>query len=399
VDLPYGPGKAAIRIQSGEDLVLGSNCVLTALGTYYGRSIDLGTASDLYRRGFWARTMDDGDGNPTPMDSGNPGPMDRAYASSIDDRPSVGFSTESYYGGMPIDVAVYLRSSTGGVTVQSPITLPDGATMVMDGYNGTAIGSPATVESSFADTSRLETVVRTGPASVAAVTEETGPAWFTGYSFVVRSGPGGVYQETQEWWHEGQETSPPPLPIIFVPPVIPPIVLLRPEVLDSLVLVEAVLGPVVPPSPECVEVMEPDTEALRKCQVACDLFSTDVSLVPTAEDIITLDKRLKAGIQEILPRLGALSRKWPQPDEGDLPAIEAALQQDEVLGGWLHDGVELVTLAKKKLRPTSMTDLVGGIVRLYLGSAEGSLLDFVHAYFSLKLAAAAERTKPVARAA
>ncbi|MBN1508252.1 MAG: hypothetical protein JW955_15500, partial [Sedimentisphaerales bacterium] len=387
VDLPYGRGKAAIRIDSAEDLTLGSNCVLTARGVYSGRRIDLGTASDLYPDGFWARTM-------TYYDDDNPRPMDWAYASNVDDRSSVGFRTDSYYGGMPMDVAVYLCSSTGEVRIDSPAMVPDGATVVVDAYDAYTFDDMFTIGSEFPSTSRLEVVLRGAPDAGTPQEESDWLDGFTGYSAVLRSGALATVGQTQEWWQGPQEPSPPPLPVLIVPPVVPPIVLERPEGPDWLRLAEGVVGPIVPPSPDCVDVKETEIELLRKCQVACDLFSTDVSLVPTAEDIVTLDRRLKTRLEEILPRLSALSRKWPQPGKADLPAIEDVLQRDEALGGWLHDGVELVEIAKKKLRPTSTSDLVGGIVRMYLGSADGLVRDFVRAYFRSKLAAAAEQTTP-----
>ena len=117
VDLPYGPGKAAIVVMSNEDLKFGPDTMLIARGTYYG------------------------DG-------------------SVDDRPGVGFlatpGTAIPPGGpvrdegIPIDVAVYVASTgtdtdpgagQGDVHLDGrAIDVAEGGTMVVDAYDTVTFG-------------------------------------------------------------------------------------------------------------------------------------------------------------------------------------------------------------------------------------------------------------------
>jgi len=158
---------------------------------------------------------------------------------------------------------------------------------------------------------------------------------------------------------------------------------------------ESIVGSMAPPQPECLEVKDDDIEALRKCQVACNLFSTDVSLVPVAQDVVSLDNRLKARIQDIIPLLESLSQRWPQPRPGDIPVIEQAIKnQGTVLTSWLHDGAELVKLQRKKLGRTT-NDSIAQFVLRYPASAtqKPSILRFVRLYL---LALTATGSEPVA---
>ena len=106
VDLPHGPGKAAIVIMSSEDLKLGENAELLATGLY--------------------------------------------DATVVDDRPGVDFLVDSAASdppgrnpGEPIDVAIYLSSQTGDVHVGSAVSIESEGTgaMVVDAYDTVSFGS------------------------------------------------------------------------------------------------------------------------------------------------------------------------------------------------------------------------------------------------------------------
>jgi len=103
VDLPYGGGKAAIVIKSRDNLTLGANCNLVANGVY--------------------------------------------DATRVDDRPGVRFKSTGEGSGSPIDAAIYVGSSGSGfpgfrgdsqggnVTVECPVSIGSGGTMVIDAQN------------------------------------------------------------------------------------------------------------------------------------------------------------------------------------------------------------------------------------------------------------------------
>jgi filamentous hemagglutinin family protein len=520
VDLPYGDGKAAIRIDSGEPLLLGSNGALVARGTYGGGVREWFTPGIDESPGEWARSW--------------PDYGDSFYGSSIDDRAAVGFSTDAYYGGVPMDVAIYLRSSASGIVLNSPVTVPDGATVVLDAYDTLAFGGSFidnVTPSSFPDTSRLELVSRSTtslateadrdrfPYTVSywgegIVTESEGPDWFTGYSCVLRGGESAQFLATMEYWYQylipvwevsgrkyldydgdgeidegdtglagvtifvdmddsgtltegdlvtvtggdggwsflyryypGEEAGyydpdvvgrwvyevvpsgymqtlgeegywihgdgsqlglnfanarllplPPPVPVVIVPVVVPPAPIDVIRGLDEVRLAEAIVGPIVPPHPECVDVKQDNVEVLRKCQVACNLFSTDVSLVPVAEDIVSLNNSLKAGIREVLPRLGALSQKWPRLRPGDLPAVEQVIEQDPALRTWLHEGVEFTRLLSAKLGRTRNDSVERFLLEYLAGTADESVQSFVQGYLKARLDLIAEASSTVARA-
>lgn len=106
VDLPHGDGKAAIVIMSSEDLKLGENAELLAVGLY--------------------------------------------DATVVDDRPGVDFLVNSADSdppgrnpGEPIDVAIYLSSETGDVYVGSAVSIESEGTgaMVVDAYDTVSFGS------------------------------------------------------------------------------------------------------------------------------------------------------------------------------------------------------------------------------------------------------------------
>jgi len=402
VDLPYQPGgKTAILIDSDEPLHLVSYDSLIARGQYEVSYEPFTPGTD--EGAWWARDLEGGSFH---------------YASGlVDDRSAVGLSDDWYYGGVPIDVAIYLRSRSSGVTLDSPVTVPDGATVVLDAYDTLGFGGAFIEGSSFPDTSRLELVSRVTttlgteadrsrfpyPVSYLGheVEENQGPAWFAGYSSVLRGGSVAEFLATMEYWYSyAPESAPvvPPLPVIIVPHVVPPIPIYAFISPDWMSLAEGIVGPIVPAHPECMDVKEEDVEILRKCQVACDLFSTDVSLNVVAQDIVTLDSRLKAQIQEILPRLDSLSQRWPRVRQGDMPAIEQALKQDTVLSSWLQDGVEFVKLLRTKLGRTT-NDSVERFLLQYLASAtDESVLDFVQTYLKSKLALTAGAGERVAQA-
>ena len=98
LDLPYGDGKAAIMIISKETLKLGSGAVLTANGTY-------------------------------------------GMSGTVDDRPGIDFSdhdipADNKLGDWPIDIAIYLASNAGNVSVGSTVNaIPTEGTMVIDAYD------------------------------------------------------------------------------------------------------------------------------------------------------------------------------------------------------------------------------------------------------------------------
>jgi filamentous hemagglutinin family protein len=619
VALPYNESaRAAIRIESSRPLDLDNSGALIARGTYGGTSIEFIPQVDE-NPGEWARDW--------PADGST------FYRSSVDDRTAVGFSTEGYYGGVPIDIAVYVRSSASDVTIASPVTVPAGATVVLDAYDTLRFGATFVADSAFPDTSRLELVSRVTtslatevdrgrfpyPVSYSGmaghVEENQGPEGFGGYSSVLRGGANAQFLATMEHWysyqrppdfdiygtkytdydgdgsigegdtglsgvtifidmdgsgtltegdlttttgeggawafhaldstyngrlvyevlpdgyaqtlgqvgytidgtggyqggldfanfklfnisgtkytdnngdgvidagdtglagmtvfidmdnsrtltagdrtsttgedgawsflnldftysgrsvfevvpngyeqtlgHEGfailgtsgydqiglvfanhllplppEETPlPPPLPPIVVPVVVPPIPTYPIERLTWIPQAEIIVGPIQPPHPECLDVKDEDIEVLRKCQVACDLFSTDVALNIVAEDIVTLNQRLKAQVQQVLPGLDNLSQKWPRVRPSDMPAIEQALRQDQALNSWLQDGVEFVKLLRTKLGRTT-NDSVERFLLEYLANAtDEPVLDFVQAYLKSQLASAAETGKPVA---
>ena len=90
VDLPVGSGKAAIVIKSADSLVLHTDAVLTAKGV----------------------------------------------SSSVDDRSDIVFNAGPPNGGDPIDVAIYVQSSSGNLTIKSSnISAPPEGTVVFDAYD------------------------------------------------------------------------------------------------------------------------------------------------------------------------------------------------------------------------------------------------------------------------
>ncbi|MFZ2148965.1 MAG: hypothetical protein WAV28_17275, partial [Sedimentisphaerales bacterium] len=101
VDLPFGSGqKAAIVVSSNEELKLGPDAVMTAKGNYY----------------------------------------------TSDDRESVNFKYEGPDSGVPIDVAIYLRSVSSNVDVDSSkididITSVGIGTLVVDAYDTVTFGN------------------------------------------------------------------------------------------------------------------------------------------------------------------------------------------------------------------------------------------------------------------
>jgi filamentous hemagglutinin family protein len=423
VDLPYSPGgKTAILIDSGQPLHIAGSDSLIARGQYGGSYHPF--VAQTEEDAGWARSLE---GGTVSYDSG-----------LTDDRAAVGFSTEPYGGGVPFDVGIYLRSRSGNVMLDAPVTAPDGATVVVDALDTISFGSAFTTSSSFPDTSRLEVVSRSTTSlsteadrshfpypisySGSEVQENQGPTWFTGYASVLRGG--GVaasYLATMEYWHTTPEPTPapplppivvpdeeypptptpeptpaPPLPPIVVPVVVPPIPIYPIERLTWIPQAEIIVGPIQPPHPECLDVKDEDIEVLRKCQVACDLFSTDVSLNIVAEDIVTLNQRLKAQVQQVLPRLDTLSQKWPRVRPSDIPAIEQALRQDQMLNRWLEDGVEFVKLLRTKLGRTTNDSVERFLLEYLASTTDEPVLDFVQAYLKSKLAALAETGKPVA---
>jgi filamentous hemagglutinin family protein len=369
-----GQGRVAIYIYSADPLILGTAGTLTARGTYTGTVL-----------------------------------RDGSYTSETDDRDDISFSTNSdpAIGGAPIDVAVYLGSSAidgAGVTVGSAVTMPKGGTMVVSAYGTVEFGGNF-ASSSFHSTSRLEVVSWiTSNLDTAAdrsrfpyaenVIAGKRPTWFHGHSYVLRGSNDSPAYVLAAVGPENNAS--PPLPTIVVPNVAPPIPQAQVETQNWISEAEDIVGPIVPPHPECLDVKEEDIEIVRKCQVACDLFSTDVSLNVVAEDIVTLNGRLKAQVQEILPRLDTLSRRWPRVRPGDLVAVEQALRQDQALGSWLGDGVEFVKLLRTKLgEPTD--ECVEKFLLNYLKHApDESVLSFVQTYLKSKLALVAEAGGPVA---
>ncbi len=100
VDLPYGPGKAAIVVMSKADLKLGEDAVLTASGMYDNS----GAVDDRAAMGL----LDDGD--PATATIGGV-PRDE---------------------GDPFDAAIYLASTGGDVDVSGPVTI-ESYNMILDG--------------------------------------------------------------------------------------------------------------------------------------------------------------------------------------------------------------------------------------------------------------------------
>ncbi len=384
VDLPYGTGgKTAILLDSGQSLHIAAYDSLIARGQYAGSYEPFVSGTDA--SGPWVRDL--------------PGGTFYYDSALVDDRAAVGFSTEPYYGGMAFDVAIYMRSRSAAVTLDTPVTVPDGATVVVDGSFpstfASVFGSSFVTYSSFADTSRLELVNRNltpeGP-----VQQYLFPELLTRYSLVTRGGASGRLITTEEYWHEPASVPPPVPPIIVPPEVVPPIPIYTLEALTLIPRAEVIVGPIQPPHPECLDIKDEDIEVLRKCQVACDLFSTDVSLNIVAEDIVTLNQRLKAQVQQVLPRLDSLSQKWPTIRPEDMTAIEQALREDQALNGWMQDGVEFVKLLRTKLGRTT-NDSVERFLLEYLANAtDEAVLDFVQTYLKSRLASTAEAGKPVA---
>jgi filamentous hemagglutinin family protein len=119
---------------------------------------------------------------------------------NTDDRPSIDFLDESSWGfdaGDPFDLAIYLASQQGNVTVDSGVSIAAGRTMVMDADSTVTFG--ATFEgSTFVATNRLEACSRISEtlgdalnlATLPYVNEfasGTNPPWFTG-DYVLRGG-------------------------------------------------------------------------------------------------------------------------------------------------------------------------------------------------------------------
>ncbi|MBN2271767.1 MAG: hypothetical protein JXN61_14205, partial [Sedimentisphaerales bacterium] len=167
VGLPYDSAKkAAIVIQSHDDLKIGANTTLTAKGTY----------------------------DPINSNSG---------AGSVDDRDAVDFQRD----GDPIDIAVYLASRNADVAVDSKVTLPTDsgvATMAVDAldtveFNVDGNGSFQSYDNFHAAT-RLEAVSRITESLNQAEFEKTlpyarevagdlAPSWFKGERYVLRGMP------------------------------------------------------------------------------------------------------------------------------------------------------------------------------------------------------------------
>ena len=144
VDLPYGPGKAAIVIMGAEDLMLGENTTLTASGTY-------DTTGDV---------------------------DDREGLGLLDVRTEIPSGFPRYEGG-PFDAAIYLASTDGDIDVSSavsisssiieeelPVIVSEGA-MVIDAYDTVTFDESGIVGGAFEDSltngdvgDRLEVVSR-----------------------------------------------------------------------------------------------------------------------------------------------------------------------------------------------------------------------------------------------
>jgi filamentous hemagglutinin family protein len=111
VGLPSDEGqKAAIILISSRPLELGPNATLTATGTYYAENGD----SDLV----------------------------------VDDRAAINFRDRIIHQGDPIDVAIYVQSTNGDVTLDNLELLqvvPDYGTAVLDAFNTVTIGNTVPV--------------------------------------------------------------------------------------------------------------------------------------------------------------------------------------------------------------------------------------------------------------
>ncbi len=107
IDLPYGDGKAAIVLMSNDDLKVGEDAELLAEGIYDAASVDGRAGVDFL--------VDSADSDPPGRDP-----------------------------GVPIDVAIYLVSTTGNVHVGSPVSIESEGTgaMVVDAYDTVTFGSP-----------------------------------------------------------------------------------------------------------------------------------------------------------------------------------------------------------------------------------------------------------------
>jgi hypothetical protein len=143
VDLPYGPGKAAILIMGAEDLMLGPDTTLTATGTYYTGDVD-----------------------------------DREGLNLLDIRDEIPFGFPRYEGDA-FDAAIYLASTDEDVDVSATVSImsstvegeetiiePEGA-MVVDAYDSVTFDESVEGEGNFEDSledgdvgDRLEVVSR-----------------------------------------------------------------------------------------------------------------------------------------------------------------------------------------------------------------------------------------------
>jgi len=106
VDLPYDEGKAAIVLVSNGDLKLGENAGLLAVGLYDAAVAD-----------------------------------DRSAVDFLDEPEEIGGLLRNE--GDPIDVAIYLASTTGNIHVGSPVSIEGGGAgaVVVDAYDTVSFGS------------------------------------------------------------------------------------------------------------------------------------------------------------------------------------------------------------------------------------------------------------------
>jgi len=202
VDLPYGPGKAAILIMSAEDLKLGTDAELIACGRYDSELVDDRAGIDfLVEDVLPGLPLPDGwpDGSGIPRDAGE-----------------------------PFDLAIYVASTTGDVDVSSPVSIlssepvgeeeyecvPKGA-MVIDAYDTVTFGAPGPdtpFETSLANGEvgdRLEVCSRisewlddawNGGINPRLPYIFGGGPWPDGYNYVLRGeNPDGIGAWVLEW--------------------------------------------------------------------------------------------------------------------------------------------------------------------------------------------------------
>jgi hypothetical protein len=343
VGFPDAPAqKAAIVIQSERDLEIGAGTTLIADGTYSPINSTKGTGS-------------------------------------VDDRGAVGFQTVGDEAGDPIDIAIYLASVSGDVTVNSKITLPPPtddtqvATVAINAFDTVKFDFEDGVESSgnfespenFHAATRLEVASRStenlddaaarGTLPYANIVRSNlAPDWFAGEKYVLRGRPK---------LKALKSVAPVPLapPILFEPEDSEEVETdtVDPSVMDDITLAfgeEFFQLPITGAAPDMVAIDEKITEEprLRIQNYWCIL---DPVKTPSSGQVI--------------PILNGQMETLEEPTRENIAQFDRALRSNRAVGQWLDAFVGFVA-ESKNIFDHDADELIGTIQNRFLRRYEAT---------------------------